>query len=109
VRDLGRRPHRVLLAGRVDHDAARLHERRDQPLLAVLTLDDDAVGAGLRDRVLDVPAGAGLAGVEDPQRGLVGAEVGVREVLLLLCMCFCAKKKRKKRIYNLTAFLSCSL
>ena len=79
VRDLGGRPHRELLTGRVDHDRAGLHERRDQPLLAVLPLDHDAVGAGLGDRLLDVAAGAGLAGVEDPERRLVGAEVGVRE------------------------------
>ena len=45
-------------------DGARLHEGRDQPLLAVLPLDDDAVGAGLGDRLLDVAAGAGLGGVE---------------------------------------------
>ena len=73
VRDLGGRPHRVLLAGRVHHDRARLHERRDQPLLAVLALDHDAVGAGRSDGLLDIAAGARLGGVEDPQRGLVGA------------------------------------
>ena len=49
---------RDLLAGRVDDDRARLHEGRDQPLLAVLALDDDAVGAGLRDGLVDVAAGA---------------------------------------------------
>ncbi len=45
-------------------------------------LDHDAVGAGLGDRVVDVAAGAGLGGVEDPERRLVGAEVGVREHLV---------------------------
>ena len=83
VRDLGRRPHGDLLAGRVDHDAAGLHEGGDQPLLAVLALDEDAVGAGRLDRGLDVGAGAGLGRVEDPQRRLVGAEVGVGEHLVL--------------------------
>ena len=34
VRDLRGRPHGELLAGRVDDHRARLHERRDQPLLA---------------------------------------------------------------------------
>ena len=67
VRDLGRRPHRDLVAGRVDDDAARLHERRDQPLLAVLALDDDRL-AGVGDRVVDVAAGARLGRVEDPGR-----------------------------------------
>ena len=33
----------------------------------------------LRDGLLDVAAGAGRGGVEDPERGLVGAEVGVRQ------------------------------
>ena len=47
---------------------ARLHEGRDQPLLAVLPLDHDAVAAGLLDRLVDVAAGAGLAGVEHPER-----------------------------------------
>ncbi len=79
VGDLGRRPHGQLLTRRVDHDRAGLHEGRDQPLLAVLPLDHDAVGAGLGDGLLDVAAGAGLARVEHPQCGLVGAEVGMRE------------------------------
>ncbi len=79
VRDLGRRPHGDLLTSGVDHDAAGLHERGDQPLLAVLALDEDAVGAGRLDGGLDVGAGAGLGRVEDPQRRLVGAEVGVGE------------------------------
>ena len=82
VRDLGGRPHGDLLTGRVDDDRARLHERRDQPLLAVLALDDDAVGARLGDGVVDVAAGAGLVAVELPVRRLVGAEVGVREHLV---------------------------
>ena len=82
VRDLGGRPHRDLLAGRVDDDGARLHEGRDQPLLAVLALDHDAVAAGLLDGLVDVAAGAGLARVEHPERRLVGAEVGVREHLV---------------------------
>ena len=73
------RPHGELLTGRVDDDGARLHERRDQPLLAVLALDHDAVAAGLLDRLVDVAAGAGLGRVELPERRLVGAEVGVRE------------------------------
>ena len=38
----------------------RLHEGRDQALLAVLPLEHDAVAAGLRDRLVDVAAGAGL-------------------------------------------------
>ena len=83
VRDLGGGPHGDLLAGGVDHHGAGLHERRDQPLLAVLPLDHDAAVARLADRVLDVAAGAGLAGVEHPERRLVGAEVGVREHLVL--------------------------
>ena len=65
VRDLGGRVHRTARRW-VDDDRARLHERRDEPLLAVLALDHDAVAAGLADRVLDGAAGAGLAGVEDP-------------------------------------------
>ncbi len=83
VRDLGRRPHGELLTGRVDHDAARLHERRDEPLLSVLTLDEDAVGACRLDGGLHVAAGACLPGVEDPQGGLVAAEVGMGEDLVL--------------------------
>ena len=37
----------------------------------------------LLDRLLDVAAGAGLGRVEHPERRLVGAEVGVREHLVL--------------------------
>jgi len=48
-------------------------------LLAVLPLDHDAVGTGLLDGLLDVAAGTGLARVEDPERRLVGAEVGMGE------------------------------
>ncbi len=79
VRDLGRRPHRQLLAGRVDDDGARLHEGGDESLLAVLALDDDAVLACGGNGLLDVTPGAGLGGVEGPQGRLVGAEVGMRE------------------------------
>ena len=82
VRDLGGRPDRHLLAGRVDDHRAGLHEGRDQPLLAVLALDDDAVGAGLGDGLVDVAAGALLGGVELPEGALVGAEVGVGEHLV---------------------------
>ena len=82
VRDLGRGPHRDLLAGRVDHRRARLHERRDQPLLAVLPLDHDAVGARLLDRLVDVAARAALGGVERPDGRDVGAQVGVGEHLV---------------------------
>ena len=58
VRDLGRRPHGDLLAGRVDHGRPRLHERRDQPLLAEDPFDDDLIGVGRRrgQRVVDAPA-----------------------------------------------------
>jgi hypothetical protein len=83
VGDLRRRPHGQLLPRRVDDDRARLHERRDEALLAVLALDDDAVLAGLGDRLVGVAAGAGLGGVEHPQCALVGAEVGVGEHLVL--------------------------
>jgi hypothetical protein len=79
VRDLGGRPHGDLLAGRVDHGRPGLHEGRDQPLLAVLPLDHDAVLPGLRDRLVDVAAAARLGGVEGPDRGDVGAQVRVRE------------------------------
>ncbi len=87
VRDLGRGPQRHLLAGRVAEERAGLHERRDQPLLPVLPLEQDPVGAGLRDRLVDRPAGARLGRVELPERGLVRAEVrmgenGVRGCLL---------------------------
>ena len=47
VRDLRGRPDGDLLAGRVDDHRARLHERRDQPLLAEPAPDDDRVGVGL--------------------------------------------------------------
>ncbi len=47
VRDLRRRPHGQLLAGRVDDHRARLHERRDQPLLAEPAADHDRVGVVL--------------------------------------------------------------
>ena len=83
VRVLRGRPHGELLAGRVHDDGARLHERRDESLLAVLPLDHDAVGAGLGDRRLDVAAGAGVLGVELPEGGLVGPELRVREDLVL--------------------------
>ena len=43
VRHLGGRPHGDLLTGRVDDGRARLHERRNQPLLAEPPLDHDAV------------------------------------------------------------------
>ena len=79
VRDLGRGPHGDLLTGGVDDGGARLHEGGDQPLLAVLPLEHDAVRTGLLDGLVDVAAGAGLLGVEDPERRLVGAEVGVRQ------------------------------
>jgi len=68
VRDLGGRPHGDLLTGRVDDGRAGLHEGGNQALLAVLALDDDAVGAGLGDGVVDVPAGACVRGVELPER-----------------------------------------
>ena len=45
-------------AARVDDDAARLHERRDEPLLDVPPLDDHL---GVRERLVDVAAGAGRA------------------------------------------------
>ena len=83
VRDLGRRPHRDLLAGRVDHHRAGLHECRDESLLAVLPLDHDPVAAGLLDRLLDVAAGARLARVEHPKRALVRPEVRVGDDLVL--------------------------
>ena len=59
MRDLRRRPHGHLLTRGVDHDRARLHERGDQALLAVLALDDDAVAACLLDRLVDVATRAG--------------------------------------------------
>jgi hypothetical protein len=46
VWDLGCRPHRDLLAGRVDDGGARLHEGGYEALLAVVALDDDAVVRG---------------------------------------------------------------
>ena len=49
VRDLGRRPHREVVALRLDDDRARLHERRDQPLLDEPPADDD-LGVGERLR-----------------------------------------------------------
>ena len=60
VRDLGGRVDGDLLTGRVDHARARLHERRDQPLLAQPAADDDRVGVGLgrRDGLVDAAAGA---------------------------------------------------
>ena len=83
VRDLGRRPHGDLLAGRVDDDGPRLHEGGDQPLLAVLALDDDAVGLRFGDDLVDGATGALARGVELPERGLVRAQVRVREDLVL--------------------------
>ena len=77
------RPHRHLLTGRVAHRRARLHEGGDEPLLAELALDDDAAVAGLGDLVLDVGARPLGGGVEGPDGGGVGAEVGVREHLVL--------------------------
>ena len=79
VRHLGGRPHGHLLAGGVDDGRAGLHERRHEPLLAVLALDDDAVDARLGDGLVDVAAGARLGRVELPEGRLVGAEVGVGE------------------------------
>ena len=77
VRHLGGRPDGDLLPGGVHDDGAGLHERGDQPLLAVLALQDDAVAACLVDGGLDVAAGAGVGGVEAPERRLVGAQVRV--------------------------------
>ena len=81
VRDLRRRPHGELLAGRVDDHRARLHERRDEPLLAEPAADDDRVGVvlGRGDGVAGAPPGAGLAGVEHPVRAGVRAQVGVQQ------------------------------
>jgi hypothetical protein len=79
VRDLGRAPDGDLLAGRVDHDRARLHEGRDEALLVDLPFDHDAIGARLLDRLVDVAARAGLRRVEPPERALVGFQVGVCE------------------------------
>ena len=73
VRDLGGGPHRVVVALRLDDDRARLHERRDQPLLDEPPADDDlGVGEGL----VGVRARAGLAGVEDEVEALVGRRCG---------------------------------
>ena len=81
VRDLRRRPHGQLLAGRVDDHGAGLHERRDQPLLAEPPPDDDRIRVVLRrgDRVAGAPARAGLAGVEHPVRAGIGAQVRVQQ------------------------------
>ena len=80
VRHLRRGPHGDLLASGVDHRGARLHEGGDQSLLTELSLNDDAVDAGSRDRLFYVTAGASGGRVEDPGCAVVGAEVGVREV-----------------------------
>ncbi len=77
VRHLRGAPQRDLLPGRVAHHRARLHERRDEPLLAELALDDDAVVAGLGDRVVHGAATALLGRVELPEGRLVGAEIWV--------------------------------
>ena len=79
VRDLGGRPDGESAAAtrRVDDDAARLHERRNQPLLHVAPLDDDL---GARERLVGGPAGAGRARVEDPGVALVGALVRVHQL-----------------------------
>ena len=81
VRDLGRRPHGQLLAGGIDDHGARLHERRDEPLLAEPAADHDRVGVvlGRCDRLLRAATGAGVAGVEHPVRAGVGAEVRVQQ------------------------------
>jgi hypothetical protein len=81
VRDLRRRPHGQLLAGRVDDHGARLHERRDEPLLAEPAADHDRVGVVLRrgDRLLRTAARAGLTGVEHPVRADVRAQVRVQQ------------------------------
>jgi hypothetical protein len=81
VRHLGRRPHRELLGGRVDHDRSGFHERGDQPLLTKAAPHHDLVGVGLggRERRVDVTAGARLTGVESPHRALVGAQIGMDE------------------------------
>jgi hypothetical protein len=72
-------PHCQLLAGRVDHDGAWLHECGDQALLAEPSLDHDAVRVGLSsgDGGIGAAPAAGLARVEDPQRIAVGAQLGV--------------------------------
>ena len=82
VRHLRGGPDRDLLTGRVDRDRARLHEGRDQSLLAVLPLDDDAVDPSCGDDIVDVVAGAGIGGVELPVGALVRAQVRVREHLV---------------------------
>ena len=92
---LGGRPHRHLLAGGVDDRRARLHEGRDEPLLAVLALDDDAVLARLGDGRLDVAAGARRGGVELPERRLVRAEVGVRQHLVLAAASLSVEHRRQ--------------
>ena len=74
VRHLGRRPHCDLLAGRVDHGRARLHERRDESLLIVGALDHDIAA---RPGVLDVAAGAGRRRVEHPLSRQIGAKIGM--------------------------------
>ena len=83
VRHLGGGPHHDLLTRGVHHRGARLHEGGDEPLLAVLALDDDALGPGLVDLLVDVATGAALRGVEPPQGRLVGTEVGMRQDLVL--------------------------
>ena len=83
VGDLRGRPDDDLLAGRVDDGGPRLHERGHEPLLAVLALDDDAVLARLGDGCVDVATRAGGGGVELPEGGAVGAQVGVHEHLVL--------------------------
>jgi hypothetical protein len=77
VRHLGRGPHRVVVALRLDDDRAGLHERRDQPLLHEPAADHDlGVGEGL----VGVGTGAGLAAVEDEVEAAVGLEVVVGQL-----------------------------
>ena len=79
VWDLSGRPHRDLLGRRIHDGRSRLHERRDQSLLAEDPLDHHLIRIVLRggERGDHITAGAGRAGIEDPDRVLVGAEFGV--------------------------------
>ena len=78
------RPDRDLLTGRVDDDRPGLHERGDEPLLAVLALDDDAVGRGPSAMASSTSPPVPCSAESSFQKArLVGAEVGVGEHLVL--------------------------
>jgi hypothetical protein len=77
VRDLGGRPQREVVALRLHDDRARLHERRDEPLLHEPPADDD-IGVG--ERLLGVTGRAGLPAVEDEVEAGVRVQVVVDQV-----------------------------